>query len=247
MKNTLIVDIGNSYVKIGIFNQGNQLVKKHLFKSEQKCTLKELKEIFNENFGEIKIQHAIVGSVVPYWNDNFITIIRKLYKVEPYLINNRTLVSFEVEDKIKKEMGDDILALCEYCHRKNKNAIGFSFGTAMFGVYLNERKLVGVSIAPGLSKSFDELIKNASLLKIKNFNKKSKISYGVNTVSAIEAGYNAMRSGFVLSFYKNVKNKKDLSVILTGGEVADIDVNFDYLIDENAILLGLKYIYELNN
>lgn len=249
MKNYLIVDIGNSYTKIGLFKKNDELVHKLLIKTKMVLSTKELKKIIENNFIKYKIDNSIIGSVVPKKTKYFLKIIRELFFVDSYLLNEKTKTTFIFKNINKKEIGDDIIALAEFCSHKKSNALGFSFGTAMFAIYLEENKLVGATIAPGIGTSFSKLLDRASLLNVDKLKKNSLLKYGNNTITALESGFNNVRKGFVLGIYDSIKkeNNKKIYCVISGGEANPIDVDFEYEINENAILLGFKYIFELNN
>lgn len=249
MENYLIVDIGNSYTKIGLFKKNDELIHKILIKTRIQITEKELKEIIINNFSKYKINNSIIGSVVPKKTKTFIKIIKELFFINSYLLNQKTKTTFIFDNINRNEIGDDIIALAEFCSHKSKNALGFSFGTAMFAIYLNDNKLVGATIAPGIGTSFAKLLNKASLLKIDKLNKYSSLNYGNDTLTALESGFNNVRKGFVLGIYHSIikSSNNKIYCVISGGESHYIDVDFEYKINENAILLGFKYIYELNN
>lgn len=246
--NILVVDIGNSYIKIGLFDN-DKLLHKYLFKTSTHCTKKFLNDLLITQFGKYKVSHSIIGSVVPKQTSNFVRSIKDIYKIDPYLLSNKTKTSFSMQNVSRKEVGDDIIALAEYCYKKSKTSIGVSFGTAVFALYIENGELLGAAIGPGIGTSFNELLNKASLINIKNLNKDSNLIHGNDTISSLEAGFNILRSGFVMAFYHNIKNKnkKDIYCVISGGEAHELNVDFNYEIDENAILLGFKNIYDLNN
>lgn len=248
MKNILVIDIGNSYIKIGLFDQNDKLLNKYLFKTNTHFTKNFLNELLLNQFGKYKVSYSIIGSVVPKQTNNFIRSIKEIFNIEPYLLNKNTKTSFTMKNVKREDIGDDIIALAEYCYRQNRTSIGVSFGTAAFALYLKDGDLVGAAIAPGIGTSFTKLLDKASLINIDNINKKSNLNYGTNTSEALEAGFNIIRSGFVMAFYNNIKeNNKNIGCIISGGEAYKLNVDFNYIINENAILYGFKYIFELNN
>lgn len=245
----LIIDVGNSYVKIGVYKLNNdQKILIELIKTKDVLNTNKIKMIFT-NLKNNNIKHAIVGSVVLELKEFFNDLIEKNFKLKPYNINNKTKYSFSVSQKIRNEIGDDILALGQYCHTLNKNAIGFSFGTAISSVFIKENNLNGVFISSGLGFSLNHLIEKASMLKKVDLKKDSNLVYGTNTIEALEAGINIVRSGVVISAYNNIKKEHNINpiCIISGGEAADIgETSFNYIINKEAILLGFKEIYLLN-
>ncbi|MDE6082834.1 MAG: type III pantothenate kinase [Malacoplasma sp.] len=251
-KYILGIDVGNTFIKIGVFEKNSEKSSKIILiptekKINKKLLTSKIKEIINFN-----ITDAIIGSVVPEVRYFFKTLIFNIFKLDPYFINEETKFSFFIEENSKKEIGDDLLALAEYCVKCNDTAMGISFGTATAAIYLQNKKLKGVSIAAGLGFGLDKLIEKASLLVKSKIDKFQLISYGDNTISSLESGINNLIKGVALSLYNQIKkenpNKKIFSLI-TGGEAFKLgeDKIFDYEINYEAILIGFKRIYLLNN
>lgn len=247
MKNILVIDIGNSYIKIGLFKEDDTLINKYLLKTDTPCSLPFLNDLFTKNFFEYQVDCCVIGSVVPKQTKNFIKSINNIFNIRTYQISQKTKFSFDVSNINREHVGDDILALSEYCCHQGEDAIGVSFGTAAFAVYVENKVLKGAAIAPGIGTSFSKLLKKASMINVDKFNKHSHLLYGTDTNSSLEAGFNIHRTGFVMGFYKSVAKNKNTKCIISGGEAYNINVDFNYTINENAILLGFKYIYELNN
>lgn len=247
----LVVDIGNSYTKIGIFEKEKENTTSIiLFPTDIKINQKALAQKMKA-FKKYNIKHSIVGSVVPKAKPTYFKVIKKMFNIEPYYINETTKYSFLIDESPNKELGDDLKALSEYCVSVNKDCIGISFGTAIASVYLKNNSLVGVSIAAGLGFGLNKLIEKASLLKKSKIDKFSSNFFGTNTISALESGINNLRSGFAYNFYSQAKKdnlNNDLKCIITGGESYNINISsFEYEINKEAILLGFKKIYFLNN
>lgn len=246
----LVVDIGNSYTKMGIFDMQKNISEKIIMFETKKIIYKKF--IFSKfsEFINFNITDIIVGSVVPKIKDKIIESIKIFFDVNPYLINENTKFSFNIDNNIRKEIGDDLLALSEFCVSKSNDAVGFSFGTAISSVHLENKKLSGVFISPGISFGLNFLMRRASLIGEQKINKNSNIFFGNNTKKSLEAGVNNLRRGIVLSSVYSVidKNKSNPYCLISGGEASKIDpVDFKYEINKEAILLGFKMIYELNN
>ena len=247
----LVVDIGNSYIKVGLFEYDNDnSIEIIMFKTNL-----NLDETFlNENLKKIEqynIKHSVLGSVVPKINNVFIEYIENKFNIKPYQINFESKFSFDLTDSVRKQVGDDLLALSEFCVAKGHSVLGFSFGTAISSVFIYNKFLEGVFISPGISFGLNHLINNACLLDKTELNKNSTLSYGNTTNKALEAGINNLRRGIVMSSIELVKTEyklKNIPCLISGGEASKIDpVNFDYEINKEAILIGYKKIYLLNN
>lgn len=246
----IVVDIGNSYVKIGVFSKNSdKCLKLVLFKTSKKTTQNSLKIILSK-FKKFNIKFSIIGSVVFNLYKVYEKVILSLFGVKSYLISKKTKFSFSISEEARKEIGDDLLALCEYCVSKDKEVFGISFGTAIALIYLSNNELKGVSIAVGLGIGMEKLISNASLLKNAKIDKFKNVFYGTNTINALESGINNIRRGFILSILEKFKSENfyDPLFVITGGESFGLDIpNLKYELNKESILIGFKKIYFLNN
>lgn len=250
----LVIDIGNSYIKMGISNlDKDDFQEVKLFKTNVNLSLQDI--ISNlKKFKKNNITCSILGSVVPSLKKKFFNAILNVFKIKSYLISKNTKFTFELNKTPKNEVGDDILALSQFCHdvsiSKNINVIGFSFGTAISSVCIYNNKLMGAFISIGLSTGLNLLIEKACLIKKQNYRLNYESAFGFDTKTAIEAGLNNIRRGCVLSsFFWAKKNfNSEFYCVLSGGESYDIfEENFQYEVDKHAILKGFKKIYILNN
>lgn len=243
-KKVLVIDIGNSYSKIAIAKQ-NLIYKKIIIKNEKKVNFKKIKLII-EKYKSIIFHGSIIGSVVPKLTKIFYELIQKILGIKPYLINKKTKLNFHLSKLSIKKIGQDILALSEYCSSKNENTIGFCFGTAIFAILIKNKNLIGASISIGLIKNLEALNLNTELIKKIKINKVTKINWGITTKSALASGIYHYAIGFMNSFYEASKNylKTDkIYSVVSGGEITKIKTNFDYELNKNAILLGYSLIY----
>lgn len=246
----LIVDIGNSFTKIGLYSIcSNKSKKIVIFKTKKRINEKE---IFNEfkKFNSWKINHCILGCVVKGLKNKYKVLLKKFFDVSTYTINKNTIVSFGVEKKIKEKLGDDLMALAEYCSSINQDIVGFSFGTAIATIFIKNNKLIGVSISPGIGFSLEFFLSKIKLYEYSKISKNKNYFFGLDNKQALESGVNNLRRGYVIGImeYVKIKYKRDFFCLITGGESFKINpVYFEWLLNPEAILLGFKYIYIVNN
>lgn len=243
-KNVLIIDIGNSYSKIAVAKH-NLIYKKKIIKNENKIDFEKIYTVI-KTYKNNLFHGSIIGSVNPKLTKIFYEIVKEILGIEAYLINKKTKINFCLPEIPIKKIGQDILALSEYCVKKNKNAVGFCFGTAIFGILIKNKKLIGSSISIGLKKNLEALNLNTKLIEKVETKKINKIYWGTDTKSALLSGLYHYALGFMNSFYKvsknYLKNKKIYSVV-SGGEIIKIKTDFNYELNNNAILMGYSLIY----
>ncbi|MDE6476716.1 MAG: type III pantothenate kinase [Mycoplasmoidaceae bacterium] len=203
----LIVDAGNTNIKIGYF-KNNKIVKIIRFEKEKISNIK-LPSI-NE-----RISSIYVGSVIPSFNNKIINKLHATYKVTPKLIKNQMFLEhFDLSKFNINEIGTDILGLAIYIKTVYKKACAISFGTATFSIAVDNKKLHGVMIAPSFSFAFDTLNTSTELTRTNEFDAKTNLyswfDYGFNTPTALAAGANHLAKGFVDSLIEFTSKKYNI-------------------------------------
>lgn len=250
----LIVDIGNTEIKFGIFHIASEellffkKIKTNRFYKED-YFIKLLKQFYDP-----KIKRAFVGSVVSEITRPMISAVKKVFEIFPDQIRTGMTLGLgqSLEDPVLKGRGHDLIALAEYAISKAPNCLVFSYGTAMVGLNIVQNRLVSCSIAPGIGIATEALISKASKLKKFSPNIKKITRVGSDTISALESGLFHYRKGFILSFIDELQSrfsKVEYKYFLVGGEAVDFKINdsIQFEILEEATLLGYFKIFLKNN
>ena len=214
----LIGDIGNTDIKICLFDKNCKAVKKLTLKTNlisNKYLASNL-NFLTKYSGKINI--ILFSSVVP----PIYSVIRKFLKnklkkkcIELKQLNLNKLVKIMVN---KKQVGSDRISNAIGIINKKSNYIILDFGTATtFDVVIKDKYLGGV-IAPGVNLSLKTLISKASLIPPVNLSKISKI-IGTNTSSAVKSGFYWGYTGLIDNIIKLIikQTNKPFKIILTGG------------------------------
>jgi len=214
----LIGDIGNTDIKICLFDKNCKAVKKLTLKTNlisNKYLASNL-NFLTKYSGKINI--ILFSSVVP----PIYSVIRKFLKnklkkkcIELKQLNLNKLVKIMVN---KKQVGSDRISNAIGIINKKSNYIILDFGTATtFDVVIKDKYLGGV-IAPGVNLSLKTLISKASLIPPVNLSKISKI-VGTNTSSAVKSGFYWGYAGLIDNVIKLIikQTNKPFKIILTGG------------------------------
>ena len=214
----LIGDIGNTDIKICLFDKNSKAVKKLILKTNlisNKYLASNL-NFLTKYSGKINI--ILFSSVVP----PIYSVIRKFLKnklkqkcIELKQLNLNKLVKIMVN---KKQVGSDRISNAIGIINKKSNYIILDFGTATtFDVVIKDKYLGGV-IAPGVNLSLKTLISKASLIPPVNLSKISKI-VGTNTSSAVKSGFYWGYAGLIDNVIKLIikQTNKPFKIILTGG------------------------------
>ncbi len=214
----LIGDIGNTEIKICLFDKNYKVVKKLILKTNlisNKYLISKLSFLLKYSN---KIKKILFSSVVPPVYSVIKKFLRKKLKqkcIELKQINLNKLVKIMVN---QKQAGSDRISNAIGIIDKKLNYIILDFGTATtFDVVIKEKYLGGV-IAPGVNLSLKTLISKASLIPPVNLSKISKI-VGTNTSSAVKSGFYWGYAGLIDNIIKLIikQTNKPFKIILTGG------------------------------
>ena len=214
----LIGDIGNTDIKICLFNKNCKIEKKLILKTNlisNKYLISKLN--FLKKYSN-KIKKILFSSVVP----SVFFIIKKFLRkklnqkcIELKQINLKKLVRIMVN---KKQVGSDRISNAIGMIDKKSNYIILDFGTATtFDVVIKDKYLGGI-IAPGVNLSLKTLISKASLIPPVKLSKISKV-VGTNTDSAVKSGFYWGYLGLIDNIIKLIikQTRKPFKIILTGG------------------------------
>ncbi len=244
----LIGDIGNTEVKICIFNSSKKLQKKITLKTNL-ITNNYLnnKLSFMKSFKN-KLHKALFCSVVPNCYKIIKSFIKTKLKIKSVEIKELNLDQFLKIKVNKKQVGSDRISNAISVIDGRSNFIVVDFGTATtFDVIIKNNYLGGI-IAPGVNLSLNTLIDKASLIppiKLTNINK----VLGKNTVAAVRSGFYWGYIGLIENIIKKIhlKTKKKYKVIFTGG-LSDLfrkSINQKIYFNQNLTINGLVKIIKL--
>ena len=236
----LIGDIGNTDIKLCLFNSNKKKIKKITLKTEKLSFSYMRFKLKGIKFKNIK--KILFCSVVP-----------KSYKLVKKFFNSQTdtkckeikdlKISKLIKIKVnKKQIGSDRIANAISAANNKNNFIIVDFGTATtFDVVLKNSYIGGV-IAPGLELSLSNLINKASLIPKIKFNKVRHV-LGKNTVDSVKSGfywgYTGLINNIISLITKEFKYK--FKIILTGGlaHLFKNNLKHNSYIDKELTLNGL--------
>lgn len=239
----LIIDIGNSRIKIAVFN-GIELIHNEIFTSEffVKSTIKIIEKYNCEN--------AIISSVGTLKKSDLQVLDSKINLIK---LNSNTKIPFKNNYATPKTLGVDRIALVSsgVSSFPDKNVLIVDAGTCITYDFINrEGCYLGGAIAPGIAMRYKSL---------NNFTEKLPLLEPSNSYSLIGNSTEAcIHSGVILGVINEIdsaigqyKEKfEDLTVVLTGGDVNFLSNKLKNSIfaNPNFLLHGLNTIltYNLN-
>ena len=214
----LIGDIGNTDIKICLFNSNLKLIKKIRLSTSlvnEKYLLKKINFLQNYKY---KINKILFSSVVPKKFKLIQIYLKKILKKPCLELKNCKLKNFVKINVNKKQIGSDRLANAISVIDNKNNYIIVDFGTATnFDVVLKNHYIGGI-LAPGVQLSLNSLTDRASLIPIIKLEKIKNV-IGKNTNSAVRSGFYHGYTGLIDMIIKLIikQTGKPFKIIFTGG------------------------------
>ncbi len=247
--NSIVINIGNTNIRFGLFNDGNcdlsWVVNSKPYKTPDELYVQFLMLYQTYQLDTSTINKIIIGSVVPQLTNVVRSAIKRIHKLDPIIVDRNTVSPVEPKSK---QMGTDIyanLVAAHYLYPGRKKII-LDFGTALTASCLSETgETLGVIIAPGIVTALNSLIHDtAQLPEIELVKPKSVL--GLDTITCMQSGmvygYLGMVEGFIDRINDEVHD--DCFVIATGGvsHVYKPLTNKIHIGDRLHTLKGLYYL-----
>ncbi|MBX3293993.1 MAG: type III pantothenate kinase [Acidobacteria bacterium] len=242
----LAVDIGNTNIKLGIFD-GLRLIEKFSTPTVKTSNAIELDEMVQGRM-PLSLSSAIIGSVVPELNAAFTEFLRARHGIAPHFMSNEIDLGLNIKyEPIADAGADRLINSFAAAEKYGTPCIVCSFGTAFTIDYIDsEHTLVGGLIAPGMGTLSTALRLAASRLpEVEVFPTDSLLQTTTTDSlrSGIFHGYGAMAEGLISAVKRELGN--DPKVVATGGlaqTIAAKSQNID-IVDPDLTIEGLARIY----
>ena len=250
----LAIDIGNTNVVIGLFNN-DELIESWRLNTASTRTIDEcwvaVKLLAMDANRDLKaIDGVVIGSVVPKETFVFKKMCDHYLNLTPFEINGSVDLGIKLDVTSPEEVGADRIANV-YAVGKlyGKPAIVVDFGTATtYDVIDKSGNFIGGAIAPGIETSAIHLFQKAALLHRIDFEIPDS-AIGRDTRTNLESGILFGAADQVDGMIKRIKTEKewnDIPVVITGGlgkvigGIAKVDITFD----DDLTLKGLFHLYK---
>ena len=237
----LILDVGNSLLKIALFEK-SELIQKFKFSDNYKRNIEDI-------ISNYKVTHSIISNVGRI-DDSIINILKESTNL--LLVSNQLKIPFKNLYKSKNTLGQDRLALVSAAafNFPKENVLIVDVGSCItYDFKNNNNEYLGGGISPGISMRFKSLNTFTSHLPLIDFDSIYQL-IGNDTKNSINSGVvNGIISeinGIIQQYREKFKN---IRIILTGG-----DSNFllkriknTIFADQNFLLIGLNKLLEDNS
>jgi type III pantothenate kinase len=238
----LIVDIGNTFIKLFVFD-GNKLAQYSQVKTKEPLKINHLVDQYTD------IKHAIISAVADV--PDVFNLLGQYISGRLIFLDHQTPIPVRNLYKTPESLGKDRLAAIVGANNiyKHQNVLAIDAGTALTFDFINRKgEFAGGTISPGLSMRFQALnhfTKNLPLLEASD----NYPFWGTTTHEAIVAG---VQNGIIFetdAYIDDFKRKfDDLKVILTGGDTFFFAHKLKNTIfaEPNLVAIGLNRILQYN-
>jgi type III pantothenate kinase len=252
----LCIDIGNTNIKLGLFDDGEQ-VRHHWRIATERSRLEDeyvvliLSLLATEGLKLQDIDGCAISSVVPGLTEVFSELAARYLKVEPLVLRPETQTGMRVNIDYPAEAGPDLIANALAArHLYGAPVIVVSFGTATtFFCVSRNGNFEGVAIAPGILTSSDSLFRATATLPQVALSR-PPAAIGKNTIHSLQSGLIYGFTGLVKALVTRFQNELggDARVIATGGLASLIapETNLFDAVEPDLALIGLRLVYQMN-
>ncbi len=236
----LVLDIGNSLLKAGIF-KNNNLINYCEFNQDYYLNIKS---ILDKN----PITHSIVANVTESKN-KLIELLSK--KTNLIKFDSSLKVPFKNCYQTKNTLGKDRIALVSNASKEypKENVLLIDLGSCITFDFLNNKnEYIGGSISPGLRmryRSLNNFTANLPLIDPKEID----CFIGKNTEDSIHSGIiNGIISELNSTVDKYKSKYKEIRIILTGGDSKFLfkKIKNGIFANQKFLIFGLNFLIELN-
>ncbi len=251
----LCIDIGNTNIKIGLFD-GDTMQQFWRFSTARAKLADEYAMLILDLFSSVGLNQDVVSgcalsSVVPALTQEFQDLIKRYFHNDVVMFDPKMDIGLSINTDYPAEVGHDLI-MNAFAAREIYGApvIIVGFGTATSFVAVSAAgDLEGVAIAPGVVSSSDSLFKSASALPQVALTHPTT-SIGKNTLESMRAGIVFGFAGLVEKVVNKMKAELGgmPKVVATGG-LAKLIAPETGVVDDivpNLALLGLKNMYYQN-
>ncbi|MBI3636173.1 MAG: type III pantothenate kinase [Candidatus Rokubacteria bacterium] len=249
----LVVEVGNTNTKIGIFDGGRLKVSWRLTSRREQTAdeyglfIQTLLQTRGIAAGDIR--EIAMSNVVPSVQQTLETMCEQYFGIAPFSLEPGTNTGMPLLVDQPREVGPDRLADAVAARELyGAPAIVVNFGTATtFDCVSRQGEFLGGAIAPGIVTATDALLNRAArLYRVELVRPKEAI--GRNTITNIQSGVVFGYAGLVDGIVDRMRAEMDgePQVVATGGQaslIAGVARSIQH-VNADLALEGVRLIYE---
>lgn len=252
----LVMDVGNSNIVLGVYENKELLVHWRMGTDKEKTSDEYgmfIVSLFkHENLDINSVEAVVIASVVPPIMYSLEHAVRKYFRVEPIIVGPGIKTGINIKIENPREVGADRIVNATAAYEMYGGPlIIVDFGTATtFCAITSKGEYIGGAICPGIKISAEALFHKAAKLPRIELAKPETV-IGRNTVVGMQSGIVYGYVGKVDYLVKRMKKEmkeEGIKVIATGGLARLIATESETIDEINGLLTleGLRIIYERN-
>jgi len=251
----LAIDIGNTNVTIGIFDEDNLVITWRLatdiYRMPDEYAINLINLMQFQKIAPSDIKDIAMCSTVPPLNPVFIEFLQSYFKISPLVVGPGVKTGIRVRMDNPKEVGADRIVNTVAGYRLYGGpTIIVDLGTATtFDTISKEGDFIGGVIAPGPMTAAESLFVHAAALPRIQLVHPAK-AIGTNTIAAMQSGimfgYTGLVEGIVGRMEKELGEKA--TVVSTGGygSIFAKETKIFNVINPDITLIGLRMVHQMN-
>jgi type III pantothenate kinase len=238
----LIIDVGNTRIKIAVFS-GSDLISQEQV-AHDNFVVKAI-----ENIEKFNCKNGIISAVGAIDRSELKRIKDKIHLIE---LNHKCKLPFNNNYASPKTLGVDRMALVAAAIREfpNKNTLIIDAGTCITYDFVNfEGDYKGGAISPGLSMRYQSLNQFTDKLPLLKALDEAPDLIGNSTEASMHSG---VQNGMIIEIEGLIeqyrKKNKDLTIVLTGGDLYFLSnrLKNGIFANPNFLIIGLNTILTYN-
>jgi type III pantothenate kinase len=251
----LCIDIGNTNIKLGLFDNGKPCAHWRIATDRAKLADEYamlLLDLFAaEHIRVSDVTGCAVSSVVPPLTPVFTELARRYLKQAPVIVGPGVKTGISIRTDNPAEVGADLIVNAVAARQLyGVPVVIIGFGTATtFSAVSAQGDFVGVAIAPGLYTGAEVLFRFAAKLPQVELARPPH-AIGKNTIHSMQAGLIFGFAGLVEGLVKRMRTELGgrAHVVATGGlaELIAAETDMIEVVEPDLTLIGLRMIYEMN-
>lgn len=237
----LVIDIGNTRVKYGIFHQ-DKLVEEQLGAT---ANLEDISRLATNH----RVENIIYSSVAEFWPQEWTALLEQNYRV--WELNEHTALPFVNTYATPATLGKDRLAAvagAQYLY-PDHNCLVIDAGTCVtMDILRADATYLGGNISPGVRMRLRAMHTFTARLPLVEPNDVAQV-WGTSTTTALQNGGGLGVALEIEALATRLKRQwPDLKALLTGGDAGFLanSIECEIFVHSNLVLYGLHKILTYN-
>ncbi|MDG0888209.1 type III pantothenate kinase [Paracholeplasma manati] len=237
----LLIDVGNTEVKIGV-TRGDKIEQKFRLSTDRNLSADAYYLLIHPFIKNEVVEKVAIASVVPPVTKALKELFIKYYQIQPLVVGPGIKTGINVKTDYPKEVGADLICAVAGARTEPTPVLIVDLGTATKYIYMEKATIKGVIITPGVMISMRAMVSNTALLPEFDLEVPAKV-LGTNTIACMQSGVTYGVAAQVDGLIERIQTEvgQSFKVIMTGGlsEIIKPLCRTQVERDEHLVLCGL--------